>query len=64
MRVNVGVVVVSFVFYPVDECPSSGDEGEDQVLGVVGYGDKKVCALSEKTFATGGDSKVSVQRAS
>ena len=64
MRVNVGVVVVSFVLYSVDEHPSSGDEGENQVFGVVGYGDKKVCALGKKAFATGGDSKVSVQCAS
>lgn len=64
VRVNVGVVVVSVVLYPVDECPSGGDKGENQVFGVVGYGDKKVCALGKKTFATGGDSKVSVQCAS
>ena len=58
---NVGVVVVSFVLYSVDERPSSGDKGENQVFGVVGYGNKEVCALSEETFVTGGDSKVSVQ---
>ena len=61
---NVGVVVVSFVFYSVDERSSAGDESKNQVFGVVGYGDKKVCALGEEAFATGGDSKVSVQCAS
>jgi len=42
VRVDVGVVVVSFGFYPVDEHPSVGDKSKNQVFGVVADSDKEV----------------------